>query len=445
MRNTADPIAIELISSALDSLSDEMAITLMRTARSGNAKEQLDFSTGILNAGGELIAVGLGRPLHLGMVHVVMGAVTRHYPIDRMAPEDMFIVNDPYEGGTHLPDIYVIKPVFAEGRCIGFAATCVHHVDIGGNVPGGNASDSREIYQEGLRLPPLKLYDRGEPNDTIFRIIEKNVRVPDKVLGDLRSQISACGIGERGLLKIIEERGLDGYLSLTNALLDYTERLTRHQIAAFPDGDYEFTDHIDNDGMGSGPIRIHVKISIEDDEMTVDWAGTSPQVKGSINPVFGHTYLTTVQTVICAFVPPPPMNAGFFRPIEIKAPPGSFANPYPPAGVAARGLSMMRMEDVLWGALSKMLPELVFACGAGLDTGLTFAGTLPDRKPFLFLEFIQASWGGRPNGDGIDALSRPSFSFSNTPAELVEVEQPLMIEEYSLAADTGGAGRHREG
>ena len=210
MRNTSDPIAIELISSALDSLSDEMAITLMRTARSGNAKEQLDFSTGILNAGGELIAVGLGRPLHLGMVHVVMGAVTRHYPIDRMPPEDMFIVNDPYEGGTHLPDIYVIKPVFAEGRCIGFAATCVHHVDIGGNVPGGNASDSREIYQEGLRLPPLKLYDRGEPNDTIFRIIEKNVRVPDKVLGDLRSQISACGIGERGLLKIIEERGLDG-------------------------------------------------------------------------------------------------------------------------------------------------------------------------------------------------------------------------------------------
>lgn len=445
MNAILDPISIELVRRALESLSDDMAITIMRTARSGNAKEQLDFSTGILNERGELLAAGLGRPLHLGMVHVVMKAVMDRYPIDEMSRGDMFILNDPYEGGTHLPDIYLIKPVFFEGGCIGFTADCLHHTDIGGRVPGGNASDSTEIYQEGLRLPPLKLFDRGEPNEAIFRILEKNVRLPEQSLGDLNSQISGCRIGEAGLVDLVASHGLDKYTQLTEALLDYSERLARVEIQGFPNGVYEFIDHIDDDGMGSGPIRIQVGLIVEDDAITVDFTGTSPQVKGSINPVLGHTYLTTVQALLSAFSSNQPVNAGYFRAVEVIAPPGSFVNPLPPAGVAARGLSMMRIEDVVWGALAKMLPDRIFACSAGLDSGFTFAGVRPDGRPFVYLEFLQASWGGRPFADGIDALTRPSFTFGNTPAEVIEVEQPLMIDEYSIAEGTGGPGRHRGG
>ena len=440
-----DPFAVELIKNALEGLSDQMAITIMRTARSSIAKESFDFSSGILNTSGELLAVGLGRPLHLGMVHMVMRSVMGRYPIEQMAPGDIFTVNDPYEGGTHLPDIYVIKPVFVDGGCVGFVATCVHHTDIGGRVPGGNASDSTEIYQEGLRLPPLKLYDRGEPDEALFRIIEKNVRVPDKVIGDLHSQVSGCHIGEGGLLDIIDGYGLERYRSLTEALLDHTERVTRAEIRTFPDGVYEFYDHIDGDGMGSGPIRIQLALTKKDDAFTADFTGTSPQVRGSINPVFGHTYLTTVQILRCAFSNEPPVNAGFFRPITVKAPLGSFTNPRPPAAVAARGLSMARIEEVVWGAMAKMLPHKVFACSVGVDSGFTFAGYLPDNRPFVFMEFLFVSWGGRPDKDGIDALTRPGFTFANQPVELIEAEQPLMVEEYSLAPNTGGPGKFRGG
>ena len=442
---TVDPFALELVKSALESLSDEMAITIMRTARSSIAKESFDFSTAVLNTRGELVAVGLGRPLHLGMVHVVMGAVMSRYPVEGMEEGDIYALNDPYEGGTHLPDIYLIKPVFVDSRCAGFVATCVHHVDIGGRVPGGNASDSTEIYQEGLRLPPLKLFARGVPDEAIFRIVEKNVRVPEKVIGDLHSQASACRIGERGLLRIIEKYGLERYLLLTDALLDYTERVTRAEIRTFPDGVYEFHDYIDGDGIDSGPIRINLSLIKKDDTLTADFTGTAPQVKGSINPVLGHTYLTTVQALRCAFNTEPPVNAGYLRAITVKAPLGSFTNPRPPAAVAARGLSMARIEEVVWGAMSKMLPDKVFACSVGVDSGFTFAGRWPDGRLFVFMEFLHVSWGGRPNKDGIDALTRPGFTFANQPVEVVEAEQPLMIEEYSIPQNTGGAGKFRGG
>ena len=373
-----------------------------------------------------------------------VGAVLDRYE-ERLEPGDIYIVNDPYEGGTHLPDIYLFQPVFMETRLLGFSCSIVHHTDIGGRVAGGNASNSTEIYQEGLRIPPLKFHDRGEPNETLLRLIEKNVRVPSQVMGDFRAQVSACALGERGLRELAGRYGPDRLEDLFNRLLNYTEELTRQAIRRLPEGSWDFTDHIDNDGFTDEPVPIHVTIIKEGDTITVDYTGTSPQVRGAINSTLSYTRSITYSCVKSVLGADIPNNAGFFRPIEVVAPEGSFVNPLSPAPVAARGLAAMRITETLFGAFAKMVPDQIFACGVGLDTGVTIAGYYPDQTPFLFLEFMYVSWGGGPDRDGIDGSSLPHSNYSNTPVEVIEAEQPLLIETYGFAEDLSGAGRYRGG
>ena len=437
-------VELELLKNAAESVADQMALTIVRTARSSIAKNSMDFSTALVNARGEVVAQGLCQPRHMCAIPSAVGAVLERYE-GRFEPGDIYVVNDPYEGGTHLPDIYLFKPTFLDGHLLGFSCAIVHHTDVGGRVAGGNASDSTEIFQEGLRIPPLKLYDRGQPNETLFRLIEKNVRVPDKVMGDFRAQVAACALGERGYRELAQRYGVERLEGLFEHLMDYTEQVTREAIRRLPDGAWEFTDHIDDDGFTQDPVPIHVKIIKEGDTLTADYTGTSPQVKGAINSTLSYTTSITYACVKSVLGADIPNNAGFFRPIKVIAPEGSFVNPLPPGAVAARGLAAMRITETLFGALAKMLPDSIFACGVGLDTGVTIAGYFPNRQPFLFLEFMYVSWGGGPDRDGMDGCSLPHSNYSNTPVEVIEAEQPLLIETYGFAPDHSGAGRYRGG
>ena len=437
-------IELELLKNAAESIADQMALTIVRTARSSVVKDSMDFSTALVNAKGEVVAQGLCQPRHMCAIPSAIDAVLDTFK-GRFEVGDIYILNDPYEGGTHLPDIYLCKPIFLDERLLGFSCAIVHHTDIGGRVAGGNASNSTEIYQEGLRIPPLKFHDRGEPNETLFRIIEKNVRMPDKVMGDFRAQVSACALGERGYQDLARQYGAQRLEELFGRLLDYTEELTRQAIKRLPEGSWEFTDHIDDDGFSPEPVPIHVQIRKDGDTIIADYTGTSPQVKGAINSTLSFTKSITYACVKSVLGVDIPNNAGFFRPIGVIAPQGSFVNPVMPGPVAARGLAAMRITETLFGAFAQMLPEAIFACGVGLDTGVTIAGYYPDRRPFLFLEFMYVSWGGGPDRDGIDGCSLPHSNYSNTPVEVIEAEQPLLIEAYGLMPDHCGAGKYRGG
>ena len=445
-RTKVDPVVTALFSNALQGVADDAMLTLLRTSRSHLAKNAMDCSTGLLNARGELLSSGLGDPKHVSRMYTVMPAILGKYPRDTaMKPGDIYILNDPYHGGSHLPDIFLVKPVFHDKQVVAFTAAVVHVPDIGGRVPGGNASDSTEIFQEGLRMPPMKFFDQGVPDDALHTMIEANVRDPRMILGDIYGLVSACRIGEQGLLKLIDRHGIGKFRSLGDDLLDYTEEVTRAEYRRFSEGEYEFTDYIDGDGFDSGPITLHVKLINRDGHLTLDFTGTSLQVKGSINSTHCDTFhgvTMTIGTVLQSHIP---MNEGFYRTIKLVIPPDNFLNVSHPGAVAARGLGLMRIQDVVWGALAKMMPDRVFACGVGMDTGVTIAGNRPDGTPFVYQEFLNVCWGGGPTMDGRDALSRPGLTHRNTPAEHIEAEQPLRIEEYCIVPNTGGAGKHRGG
>ena len=440
-----DPFALELLKNALAAAADEMALTITRTARSFVVKEALDFSTALYLADGEMIAQGTCLPFHLGAMPYAVAAIQRTYS-GRMHPGDLFITNDPYDGSTHLPDIVLVKPIFLNQELVGFSSALAHMTDIGGRIPGGNASDSTEVYQEGLRIPPSRLWRRGEPDDAMFRLIERNVRVPDKVLGDVRSLIAACAIGEREIIKLCMQHGTVSFVEQCRDLLDYTERFTRAEIAKLPDGTYRFADHIDLDGIDPEPIRFEVAITVSGDEMIVDFEGTSPQVRGAINCVFPFTRSASLGCIRSILDLAIPNNSGYFRPITVRAPEGTIVNPRSPAAVAARGLTGVRIGDTVFGALAQIAPAIMPACGANApEIGISFGATGADGSPYVYLEFLVGSWGGGPDRDGMDACTGTLVNYANTPAELIEADLPIAVERYGFVPDTGGAGRWRGG
>jgi N-methylhydantoinase B len=443
-RKLSEPILLELVKNAVDAIVDEMAIALVRTAYSNNLKNSMDMSYALCDAQGRLLAQGMTLPLHLGSIPDAMGCITRKFGASTR-PGDVFILNDPYEGGTHLPDFYIVKPVWRDDTLVGWAATIGHQLDVGGMTPGGNGCDATEIFQEGLRIPPVRLYDRGEPVDAIFELIERNVRVPRQVLGDVRAQLAACAAGEKGLLSLIGRYGAERFRACSDALLDQTERLARNAIRAMPDGSYAFEDWIDDDGIDPGPIPIRVMITVAGDRLVADFTGSAPQVKGAINSPLPFTKSAAYACVRHLIGGDPPNNEGYFRPIEVVAPAGTIVNPVMPAPVAARGLTGFRAANALFGALAKIAPDRVFACEMGGDTGISFGGYDAERRPFVFLEFLFGSWGGRPTKDGIDAAASAVVNFSNNPIEIVESEYPLLIERYGYVPDSGGAGKFRGG
>ena len=445
MAEASDPIAFELFKNAIFSIADEMALTVMRTTYSGVLKDNMDFSTALADADGKLVAQGLTLPGHLGSIPTALESIMRQFG-DNMGPGDIFIMNDPFDGGMHLPDIFIIKPLYADGRRVAFAATVCHHTDVGGRVPGSNASDSTEVYAEGLRIAPMKMYEAGKRNETLFTFIEKNVRLPVKVFGDLRAQLAACHIAERQFLELLERYGTETVNLYMQEVIDYAERLTRAAIAKLPDGVYRFEDWIDDDGIDVGrPIRLFVTLTKTGDSLSADWTGSSPQVKGAINNTLSYTKAATYCAVRSVLPPGIPNNEGVFRAIEVIAPPGTIANVVLPGATAARGLTGFRMVDCCFGALAMMVPDQVFAASDGGNTGVSIGGYYADRKPFIYVDFTCGTWGGRPFADGLDGNSNMFANMASTSVEITEAEHPIQILAYEFVADRAGAGKYRGG
>ena len=445
MLEKGDPIAFELFKNAIFAIADEMALTIMRTTYSGVLKDNMDFSTALTDADGKLVAQGLTLPGHLGSIPTALESIMRQFA-DNMGPGDIFIMNDPFDGGMHLPDIFVIKPLYVDGTRVAFAATVCHHTDVGGRVPGSNASDSTEVYAEGLRIAPMKMYETGRRNDTLFTFIEKNVRVPVKVFGDLRAQLAACHIAERQFLELVGRYGVDTVHRYMQEVIDYAERLTRAAIATLPDGVYSFEDWIDDDGIDVGkPIRLFVTLTKQGDSLIADWTGSSPQVKGAINNTLSYTKAATYCAVRSVLPPGIPNNEGVFRAIEVIAPPGTIANVVLPGATAARGLTGFRMVDCCFGALAMMVPDRVFAASDGGNTGISIGGYDADRRPFIYVDFTCGTWGGRPFADGLDGNSNMFANMASTSVEITEAEHPIQILAYEFVADRAGAGKYRGG
>ncbi|MCP4380833.1 MAG: hydantoinase B/oxoprolinase family protein [Hyphomicrobiales bacterium] len=440
-----DPITFAVLKSALDTIVDDMAGTVMRTARSPIVRDILDYSATLCDRNGQILSQAKTVALHLGAVPDAMAVIVERFA-DDARPGDVYVLNDPYAGGMHLPDIFMIKPIFHEERVQGYSVVVAHHCDMGGRVPGSNAADSTEIFQEGLRIPPSRLHDGGKPNRAIYDIIRANVRLPDLVIGDLDAQLATCSIGEREIRRLLERYGARELNAYFDALLDYGEDLTRNGIAAWPDGTYRFTDYIDGDGFTDEPIPICCAITVDGDSLMIDFDGSAPQVRGAINATFSFTKSSAYLSIRCALSQDVPNNAGVYRPIVVKAPKHSILNPDMPAPVAARALTGYRVVDTVLGALAKIAPDKIMAAGEGGNTVIAIGGYDSETaEPFVLVDMINGAWGGRPDKDGVEGITNPSQNMSNLPVETLEARYPLRVEEYSLRADSCGAGQYRGG
>jgi N-methylhydantoinase B len=439
-----DAITQQLVANALASVADEMATTIFRTAHSTVVRDGMDFSAAICNAAGDTVAQAVTIPFHLGSIPTAMESLLSHYG-DRLRPGDVYALNDPFDGGMHLQDIFVFKPVFLEEALIGFACATAHHGDIGGRLPGSSACDNTEIFQEGIRLPWLRLYAEGEPVEDVFKIICANVRIPRMTLGDLGAQVAACSVAERGLRELAERHGGERLAALMDALVEHTERLVRLEIAGWPDGSAEFTDYLDSDGIEPREVPIHVRVTIEGDEVTVDFSDAAPMVRGALNSTRSFVAAAVYQVIRSALAVEVPNTAGAIRPVNVITKPGTIAEVVMPAASSMRGVTGFRIVDAVAGALAQLLPDRIPAAGEGGNSIAVFGSHREDGERFVYYELVTGTWGGTPENDGNDGLSNPAATASNIPVEVAESEFPIVIERYGLVPDTGGAGRFRGG
>jgi N-methylhydantoinase B len=439
-----DPITLEVVKNALSSVADEMALVLMRSAYSPVVRDSMDYSTALCDRHGQVIAQGLTLAVQLGAFPDAMRHLKAQYA-GNMRPGDIFIMNDPYgAGGQHLPDIYVIKPLFWEGEIEGYACTMAHHSDVGGIAPGSVAIHATDIYQEGLRLPMLKLYQAGEPNETLFSIIEKNTRQPVQVLGDLRAQLAACAVAERGFSALLRRYGGIAVRPYLDAIMDQAERLMREFIRGMPDGEYRFVDWIDGIGEDPQRLKIAVCLTVRGDEIEVDFTGTSAQVPAAINCPIAMARSSAYCAIRCITSPDIPNCEGYMRPVQFRAPEGTILNPVLPAACAARGVMGYRVFDAIMGALAQVAPQRVIAAGEGGPT-LFSVGGYHEGRPFVLTEVMVGTWGARAGKDGVEGISNPAANLSNQPVELIEAELPLEVVRYGMVQDSGGAGAERGG
>ncbi len=442
-----DPIRLEVFKHLFSSVAEEMGVVLRRTGYSPNIKERRDFSCALFDAEGRMIAQAAHIPVHLGAMPLSVQACLEALDF---TPGDVAILNDPYHGGTHLPDITTVTPIFTENggdqRLIGFAANRAHHSDVGGMSPGSMPL-SHEVYQEGIIIPPLKLVRRGQINQGVWDVLLANVRTPEERAGDLRAQMAANQKGVERVHELVSRYGLEEVGSYMGGLLDYAERLTRRLIASLPDGVYRFSDRMDDDGMSPEPAEIAVAITIQGDEVVVDFAGTSPQRRGGINAVYAIT-LSAVYYVFRALIGLDiPSNSGCLAPIKVVAPEGSLVNARPPAAVAAGNVeTSQRITDVLLGALAQACPECVPAASQGTMNNLSIGGYDPDRnQPYAYYETIGGGMGARPTKDGASAIHTHMTNTMNTPVEALEYAYPLRVRRYEIRRGSGGDGHHLGG
>ncbi|AHF76592.1 Hydantoinase B/oxoprolinase [Sodalis praecaptivus] len=440
---TIDPIKRELLKNALVTTADNTLVRMIRTARTSNVKNSMDFSAAICDGQGRLVAQGLAVPVHLGVVMPALEACLAHFG-DDIQPGDVLASNDPYSGCSHLNDIFTFRPVYVEGRRVAFVSLILHHSDLGGRVPGGNAADSMEIFEEGLRLPPIKLVRGGRADPDLMRIIEFNTRVPERVMGDVRAQLAALEQAALEVEKMGEQWGAVTFDAYLDDLIDYAEKLTRDSLAQLPDGEVEFEEWNDDDGVGHGPIRIHLKLKKQGSEILADFSATDDDLGGAVHCNRAFTVSCTYAAIRTVLAEAIPNNAGLYRAITVITRPGTFVDVSFPAAVGSRGQVGFRLRSIVLGALAKLIPDRLPACAGGSEFAIAASGNDRQGQRFLHLEFHNnTGLGGGPRGDGQDAGPYCIGNLANVPVELIEAENPLRIEEYGFLPDTGGVGRYR--
>ncbi len=473
-----DPVRLEVFKHLFAAVAEEMGTVLRRTAYSPNIKERRDFSCALFDASGQMIAQAAHIPVHLGAMPLSVQAALAALDL---APGDVAILNDPYRGGTHLPDITLVTPIFVDAKTLGvsaaatfprdaailasgaadkvdaepqgaaarpfaFAASRAHHADVGGMSPG-SMPIARELLQEGVIIPPLKLVEGGRLNEGLLDLLLANVRTPEERLGDLRAQLAANATGVRRMGELIAHYGQREVQATMQALVDYAERMTRRLLAGLPDGVYSFRDWMDDDGVDAQAAEIAVTITIAGEQAIVDFTGTSPQRRGSINAVYAITLSATLYAFRCLLGDDVPTNSGCLRPIQVIAPAGTLVNALPPAPVAGGNVeTSQRITDVLLGALAQAAPARVPAASQGTMNNLTIGGWDADRgQPFAYYETIAGGMGARPGKDGADAIHTHMTNTLNTPVEALEYAYPLRVQRYEIRRGSGGAGRWRGG
>ena len=440
------PIEVELLRNALGSVVDEMYIALMKSAYSTNIKERRDHSTAIFDANGRIVVQGESLPLHLASMLGLVEIILERHGREQLAAGDMFISNDPFVGrGSHLPDVALAAPVFHDKTLIGFVANIAHHADIGGMAPGSMAGGMTEVYQEGLRIPPIRLFHRGKLVDDVFDLILLNVRVPQERRGDYMAQIAANRLGERRLCELVERWSVSQLAEGAEKIIAAVATAMRAAISEMTDGRYRFCDFMDDDGLGATQIPIELQIEVRGEHITFDFEGSAPQVPGNINASYARLQASVFFALKVLIDPDSPSNHGMLAPIEIKAPLGTIVNADFPAATAALAQTCQRIVDVIFGALVEALPERIMAAGNGANTTASFSGTGPDGRYYVYLETIGGGIGARSYADGADGVQAHLTNTSNLPVEVLEQEYPLMIERYELVPDSGGPGQWRCG
>jgi N-methylhydantoinase B len=439
-----DPIDLEIFKNLFSSVAEEMGVVLQRTGFSPNIKERLDFSCALFDERGDMVAQAAHIPVHLGSMPLSVKSAIESAGMKR---GDVIILNDPFRGGTHLPDITMVAPVFLDGdRPDFYVASRAHHADIGGLMPGSMPL-STSIYQEGLIIPPVKLVQEGNIQKDLLSVILANVRTPVEREGDISAQLAACETGARRLSELNARYGLAKLKNASAALLDYAESLMRQCIKEIPDGTYSFEDFLDDDGAGSEKIPIRARIAIQEDTATVDFSGSAAQVTGCVNAVFAITLSCVYYVFRCLAGETMPTNAGYFRPIRVLAPEHSVINAEAPAAVVGGNVeTSQRIVDVLLGALSAALPDTIPAASCGSMNNVSIGGyDCVRHKPFTYYETLAGGMGARPGKDGLSAVHTHMTNTMNTPVEVIENTYPLKIRRYAIRRGSGGRGKRRGG
>lgn len=439
MSRTFDPFLLEILWNRLVAIVDEAAATLIRTSFSTVVRESYDFSCVLTDARGNSLAqASLSIPSFIGTLPKTVKHMLRRFPAETLEPGDVLITNDAWLGTGHLPDINVAKPIFREGELIAFAASVAHSPDIGGKM---RAPDAREVFEEGLQIPPMKLYQAGRPNEALMELIRYNVRVPDQVIGDLDAQLSALAVGERRLLQLMDEHGLKDVDDLAATIQGLSEQTMRHAIAALPDGVYE--NELQTDGLAV-PITVKMKLTVAGDAIAIDFAGTSDQVDRAINVVPAYRDAYTVYPLKCVLAPAIPNNEGIWRPITIDAPEGSVLNPRRPAACGSRVLVGHYLTTVVLGALARAIPDRVVAATGSPVWCMNLTGLSRRGQRFASMFFVNGGMGAAERRDGPSCLSFPS-NVNNTPVEIMENVAPVRVLEKRLVPGSGGPGKSRGG
>jgi N-methylhydantoinase B len=440
-----DAVQLSVFNSLLASIAEEMGAVLIRSSMSPNIRERRDLSCAVFDAEGNLIAQAAHIPVHLGAMPASVEAVQSLAPF---APGDLMVLNDPYLGGSHLPDVTMVSPVFEDGggRLIGYVASRAHQSDIGGMAPGSMPL-AAELIQEGLIIPPVRLYRAGSLNEDVLALILRNVRTPTERRGDFEAQVSAQRTGERRLAELASRYGTDTLRLRMSELLDYAERLTRARLQRIPEGAYTFEDRLDDDGLNDGPVPIRVAVTVKGGTLHATFAGTAPERAGSINAVPAVARSAVYYAVFCLMGEDAPLNAGGFRPITVDLPAGSLLNPQDQRAVSAGNVeTSQRIVDTVYGALAQALPEVIPAASNGSMNNVLIGGYDTARgRRFTYYETLAGGAGGGPEGPGLSAVHSHMTNTLNTPVEAIEATYPFRIAAYSVRHGSGGRGRHPGG